>query len=127
MTFAYWCVVIAMVLPWICAAYAKKKGGFAGQDNHNPREFLEHTQGAAKRANAAQQNGYEIFAPFAAAVIIANITGNADSFWIGTWAFLFVLSRIAFIYCYIKDLSSMRSIAWGLGLLCILILYAIAI
>ncbi|HEZ4056694.1 TPA: hypothetical protein WID70_001891, partial [Neisseria meningitidis] len=47
MTFAYWCILIACLLPLFCAAYAKKAGGFRFKDNHNPRDFLAHTQGAA--------------------------------------------------------------------------------
>ncbi len=127
MTLAYWCVFIAMFLPWLSAAYAKKQGGFSGKDNHDPRDFLAHTQGAAKRANAAQQNGYEIFAPFAAAVIIAHVTGNAAQGWINFWAVLFVVSRVAFIYCYIKDTASLRSVMWLIGLVAILALYFMAI
>lgn len=39
MTFAYWCILIACLLPLFCAAYAKKAGGFRFKDNHNPRDF----------------------------------------------------------------------------------------
>ncbi len=127
MTLAYWCVMIAMFLPWFAAVYAKQSGGFTGKDNHDPREFLLHAQGASKRANAAQQNGFEIFAPFAAAVIIAHVTGNASQGWLNFWAVLFVLSRVAYIYCYIKDLASMRSVVWFVGLISILALYVVAI
>ena len=61
MTLAYWCVVLAMFLPWLCAYYSKKVGGFSGNDNHYPRDFLGSTQGEAKRADAAQKNSFEIF------------------------------------------------------------------
>lgn len=96
MTFAYWCILIACLLPLFCAAYAKA-GGFRFKDNHNPRGFLAHTQGAAARAHAAQQNGFEAFAPFAAAVLTAHATGNAAQSTINTLACLFILFRLAFI------------------------------
>lgn len=51
MTFAYWCILIAYLLPLFCAAYAKKAGGFRFKDNHNPRDFLARTQGTAARAH----------------------------------------------------------------------------
>ena len=35
MTLAYWCVVLAMFLPWLCAYYSKKVGGFSGNDNQS--------------------------------------------------------------------------------------------
>ncbi|PIT14447.1 MAPEG family protein [Snodgrassella alvi] len=127
MTLAYWCVLIAMLLPWIAASYAKKSGGFSTDDNHQPREFLAKAGGKAARANAAQQNGYEIFAPFAAAVIIAHATENAAQFTINFWSVLFILSRLGYFYCYINDKSFARSCIWGFGVLCIIALYIAAI
>lgn len=127
MTLAYWCIFIAMFLPWLCAAYAKKSGGFSPRDNHNPREFMANTQGVAARANAAQQNSFEIFAPFAAAVLIAQATGNAAQGTINFWAVLFVLSRLAYIWLYIKDIATIRSIVWAFGLVCIVALFIAAV
>ena len=127
MTLAYWCVFIALFLPLFCAAYAKKSGGFSGRDNHNPRDFMANTQGVAARANAAQQNSYEVFAPFAAAVIIAHTSGNAAQASINFWALLFLFSRLVYIWLYIKDLATVRSIVWAVGLLCIVALFIAAI
>ena len=103
------------------------RGPQAPADNHNPRAFLAHAQGKAARADAAQQNSYEIFPPFAAAVIIAHVTGNAAQFTINFWALLFVVSRIAFIYCYINDKATLRSAMFGVNLLCIVALFIAAI
>lgn len=127
MTIAYWCVFIAIFLPWFAAGYAKKQGGFTSEDNHHPRDFLNHIQGAAARANAAQQNGFEIFAPFAAAVIIAHATGNAAQGSINFWSCLFILSRILYTFFYISDKSMARSATWGAGVFCIIALFIIAI
>ncbi|HFA7322177.1 TPA: MAPEG family protein [Neisseria gonorrhoeae] len=118
MTFAYWCILIACLLPLFCAAYAKKAGGFRFKDNHNPRGFLAHTQGAAARAHAAQQNGFEAFAPFAAAVLTAHATGNAGQATVNTLAGLFILFRLAFIWCYIADKAALRSLMWAGGFAC---------
>ena len=78
MTLAYWCILIASLLPLFCSFIAKAQGGFQPSDNRNPRDFLARTQGLSARANAAQQNGFEVFAPFAAAVLVAHATGNAE-------------------------------------------------
>ncbi|AAF41383.1 TPA: MAPEG family protein [Neisseria meningitidis] len=126
MTFAYWCILIACLLPLFCAAYAKKAGGFRFKDNHNPRGFLAHTQGAAARAHAAQQNGFEAFAPFAAAVLTAHATGNAAQSTINTLACLFILFRLAFIWCYIADKAAMRSLMWAGGFACTVGLFVAA-
>ena len=74
-----------------------------------------------------RQNSYEIFPPFAAAVIIAHVTGNAAQFTINFWALLFVASRIGFIYCYINDKATLRSAMFGVNLLCIVALFIAAI
>ena len=88
---------------------------------------LARAQGKAARADAAQQNSYETFPPFAAAVIIAHATGNAAQFTINFWALLFVASRIGFIYCYISDKATLRSAMFGVNLLCIVALFIAAI
>lgn len=126
MTFAYWCILIACLLPLFCAAYAKKAGGFRFKDNHNPRGFLAHTQGAAARAHAAQQNGLEAFAPFAAAVLTAHATGNAGQATVNTLAGLFILFRLAFIWCYIADKAALRSLMWAGGFACTVGLFVAA-
>ena len=71
MTIAYWCVLVAALLPIVWAGAAKS--GIKGYDNARPREFLGSLQGWPARANFAQQNSYEAFPPFAAGVIIAHL------------------------------------------------------
>ncbi len=78
-TIAYWCVLIAALLPIACAALAKygmmgtprRDGGF---DNHNPRGWLARQTDWRGRANAAQHNTFEALPFFFAAVIIALAT-----------------------------------------------------
>ena len=110
MTFAYFSILLLVFLNLFCAAYAKKRAGFRGKDNHNPREFLAQVSGKAARANAAQQNGYEIFAQGV----------------INFWAAVFILSRIAFVWCYVQDKATLRSLVWGVGFLSIIGLFVAA-
>lgn len=127
MTLAYWCVFLAMLLPLATAAYAKASGGFQPQDNRDPRAFLSRLQGKAARAQSAQANAYEVNPFFAAAVIIAHVSSGAAQLTIDLWAALFVLSRMAFIVCYVQDWSSRRSAAWLVGMICIVALFIAAI
>jgi uncharacterized MAPEG superfamily protein len=113
MTFAYWCLPIAIFLPLIWVGYAKVMGG-SGYDNSRPREWLENREGQAKRANWAQQNSYEAFPPFAAAVIVAHLTG-APQLTIDIMAGIFILARIAHGIFYIADMSTLRSVVWVMG------------
>ena len=95
MTVAFWCVLIAIFLPYLCTGVAKFSGGkFGPRQNHDPRAFLETLEGFAKRAHSAQLNSFEVTPAFAAAVIIADIVGNAQPVTIDVLAVLFVLKYI---------------------------------
>ncbi len=126
MTTAYWCILIAAIIPWCAASYAKFSSGFKPEHNQQPRDFLQQLTGKAARANAAQQNSYEILPLFAAAVIIAHLTGNASQAAIDTCAVLFVLSRILFTICYIANWHLLRSGVWGIGFLTVIALFVLA-
>lgn len=115
MTFAYWCVLVAALLPFAMTVSAKLGGRFGPRDNHNPREFLETLRGWQKRAHWAQQNGFEAFPMFAAAVIIAHLAGAAQST-VDLLAGVFVVARIAYGLLYIADRALLRSLAWFVGL-----------
>ncbi|WP_448981784.1 MAPEG family protein [Neisseria sicca] len=127
MTLAYWCILLAYLLPLFCATIAKATGGFKPSDNRNPCEFLAHTQGLSARADAAQQNGFEVFAPFAAAVLVAHATGNAAQATINLLSISFIAFRIAYIFSYLKDKPSLRSAMWTGGFVCTIGLFVAAV
>ena len=68
MTCAYWCVLAAIMLPYIWVTVAKA-GGF---DNAAPRDSLASLVGWRRRADWAHLNAFEAIPSFAAAVIIAT-------------------------------------------------------
>jgi len=119
-TVAYWCVLIAALLPIVCAGIAKygtfgksrRDGGF---DNHNPRDWLARQQDWRARANAAQANSFEALPFFIGAVIIAHQLG-AYQVKLDLLALFFVLLRIVFIMMYVAGLPTARSIVWSLAL-----------
>jgi len=127
MLFAYWCVLIAALLPFALIGYAKFGGQQKMQPAENawPRAWLAQIEGKQKRAHWAEQNSYEAFPPFAAGVIIAAVAGAAPAV-INTLAVLFVVLRIGYGICYIQDLATARSIVWGLGFLCVIGLFVAA-
>lgn len=117
MTVAYWCVLIAIVLPYVSTVWAKASaGGFSPHHNRDPRAFLATVQGVARRANNAQQNGFEIAPAFAAAVIIAHLVGVVEQGLLDQLAIAFVLSRVLYTVCYVADWSLVRSLVWFVGL-----------
>lgn len=127
MTIAYWCVLAAIVLPYVATIWAKASAGnFTPQDNHDPRTFLASVQGVSKRADNAQKNGFEITPAFAAAVIIAHLAGGAEQGLLDQLAMAFVISRVLYTLCYITDWALLRSLVWFVGVGLIVSLFVVA-
>lgn len=122
MTLAFWCILAAAVLPFLCAAAAKWSKHF---DNHHPRDYLDRTQGWRRRAHAAQLNGFEAFPAFAAAVIVNRIV-LGPNLTADLIALTFIGCRIAFSVLYVADLALLRSIVWLGGAACCVALFVIA-
>ena len=120
MTIAYYCVLFMGLLPIVAAGIAKK--GFDGYDNSAPRQWLAKQTGFRARANAAQANLFESLPFFFAAVIIASIA-NAPQSRIDLLAMGFVLSRIAYLICYIANWPTTRSFVWLFGIICIVAMF----
>ena len=114
-TVAYWCVLIAALLPLACALLAKR-GGFRGSDNHDPRAWLARQTGWRARANAAQANSFEALPFFIGAVIIAHQLGAYQAR-LDLLAFMFVFLRLLYIMMYVAGLSTVRSMVWTLAFL----------
>jgi uncharacterized MAPEG superfamily protein len=117
MTVAFWCVLIAIFLPYLCTGVDKfSDGKFGARDNHDPRAFLDNLEGVAKRAHSAQLNSFEVTPAFAAAVIIAHLAGTAELVTINVLAVLFITSRLLYIICYLADWAILRSLVWTVGM-----------
>lgn len=125
MTTAYWCVLAAILLPYIWTGIAKFTSGFTPRDNHNPREYLERLQGAAKRAHWAQLNTFESTPGFMAAVIIAQLA-QAPQARIDMLALGFIALRLVYGLLYIADLALLRTLVWAAGVACVVGLFVIA-
>lgn len=120
MTIAYWCVLFMGLLPIVAAGIAKK--GFEGYDNAAPRQWLAKQTGYRARANAAQANLFESLPLFFAAVIIAVIA-DAPQYRVDLLALGFVVTRIAYLVCYLADWPTSRSIVWLAGLACVVTIF----
>lgn len=106
---AKWILIIAAFLPFLAAVSAKVGG--KGFQNHTPREWLAKQEGWRARANAAQANTFEALPFFFAAFIFALLQPTVPDMVMKLgWAW--VILRVAYIYLYIRDLSSLRSLIW---------------
>jgi len=120
-TVAYWCVLVAALLPIVCAGIAKygafgKSRRDGGYDNNNPRTWLAAQKDWRARANAAQANSFEALPFFMGAVIIAQQLGAAQGP-LDILAFVFVFLRMLYIMMYVADAATARTGVWILGLL----------
>lgn len=119
-TLAYWCVLLAALLPIVCAGIAKagmfgKSRKDGGYDNGNPRAWLAAQTEWRARANAAQANSFEALPFFIGAVIIAHQLGAVQAR-LDVLAFVFVVLRMVYIMMYVSGMANMRSIVWSLAL-----------
>lgn len=120
MTFAIGMVLAAAVLPYLCTAAAKFGG--PGYDNVDPRAFLSKLTGWRARADAAQRNGFEAFPVFAAAVLAAQYA-RAPQSRVDLLAGAFVLVRVVYSVVYVAGVAWLRSVLFGLGFLCVVLLF----
>ena len=127
MPIAFWCVLIAIFLPYVGTSIAKfTGGGFGPRQNHDPRTFLATLEGYRKRANAFQMNSFEVTPAFAAAVIIAYLVNNAEPATIDRLAIAWVTSRLLYLIFYIADLALLRSLVWFAGMALIIAIFVVS-
>lgn len=119
---AYWCVLIAALLPYLWITIAKAGG--QRYDNRDPRGWMARQENPRTvRASAAQFNAFEAFAPFAAGVIAAQLAGvPADR--IALLAMVFIVMRVLHGAFYLANAHALRSLAWLGGFACVLGLLA---
>jgi uncharacterized MAPEG superfamily protein len=118
MTIPFVCVFVAFSLIWfprlvVARAQMQSPGGL---DNHHPRDQQAALEGRGRRAQAAHNNAFEAFAPFAAAVVIAHLA-HASETWASGLAITHVVARTVYPFLYINDLPTARSTVWTIGTL----------
>lgn len=122
MTLANTCLIVAALLPIVCAGLAKswgfgKRRRDGGYDNHDPRSWMATLQGWQARANAAQANSFEALPLFIAGVLAAQQM-QAPQDRIDLLAASFIGIRLVYIGVYLADLATLRSVVWAAGLAC---------
>lgn len=108
MPIAFWCVLLAAILPVVTVGVAKWGQDY---DNRQPRQWSESLAGYRLRAHAAHQNGYEAFPFFAAAVFGATLL-KAPSGTVDALALAFIITRVLYTICYVLDWPTQRSVVW---------------
>ena len=113
MTVAEWCVFGTLML-YLLTIASIKWIGFRRFDNARPRDPNFYDDPITARALGAHQNGIEAFPFFAAAVLLAEFR-IAPQRLIDELAILFLIVRIAYVFTYLGNRPTLRSILWSLG------------
>lgn len=113
MTVAEWCVFGAVIL-YLLTIAPFKAIGFRAFDNARPRDPEFYDEPLRARALGAHLNGIETFPFFAAAVLLAEFRASPQHL-IDELAVLFLIVQIAYVFTYLGDRSTLRSILWGIG------------
>ncbi len=121
MTTAYWCILAAILLPYIFAPMGQIPG-ITFEAFKEPRRRQPSLVGWKARSNAAHLNGLEIVPAFASAVIVAHLAGVAQPT-IDALALAFIAFRVAHGILYIANLAIPRTVAWAAGLGCVVTLF----
>lgn len=124
---AYFCLFLVAMLPYFCAISARIVGKYnVKKDNISPRDFFDNLTWIAKRFDFAQKNSFEILSVFIVAFFVALHSGISPKILMYS-SILFVISRIFYIFAYIKNLSNLRSglFFFGFGIIIFLFISAI--
>ena len=113
MTVAEWCVFGAVML-YLLTIAPFKAVSFRKFDNSKPRDPAFFEEPLRSRALGAHINGIETFPFFAAAVLLAEFRACPQHL-IDELAVLFLIVRIAYVFTYLGNRPTLRSILWSLG------------
>lgn len=119
MTIPLWCLLAAMILPyvWLPVAFNARKEQFGNADNKIPRAQVSKLEGKGARAWGAHQNAFEALMVFTPAVLVAHVT-KADPMLSTALAVGWVVCRVLHGVLYLADIDKARSGMFALGFLC---------
>ena len=106
---------VLVYLPFLVVAYGRLQVGY---DSAAPRAMFDKLPDYAKRATWAHQNAFESFMLFAAAALMAYVTGVNSSLAVGA-AIAYLIARLLFPVFYILNVAAARSLMFAIGTLCI--------
>lgn len=122
MTIALWCILVAGLLHVPFTLGAKWSKRF---DNARPRDYMQQLTGWRQRANWTQQNSFEAFPFFAAAVLVAHVVAGPSAA-ADKLAIAFIVLRIAYGVFYLADKATLRSLVWMGATCCTIGLFVVA-
>ncbi|MEH2049930.1 MAPEG family protein [Nostoc sp.] len=105
--------VFLIYVPFLLVAYARARIG--PEMLSTPRALFDKLPPYAQRATWAHQNTFEAFMIFAAAALMAYVTG-VNSFTAQVAAIAFVVARLLYSIFYILNIPLLRSLMFAIGI-----------
>lgn len=117
MTTPFWCLALAVVLPylWGGIGVGSRKKELGQIDNKRPRQQQRELSELGARAYGAHYNAFEAAIVFAPAVIVAHLA-NADAIWSARLAVAWVVLRVLHGVLYLADIDKARTAVFSLAL-----------
>lgn len=110
-------------VPFLVVAYGRFQIGY---DPGAPRALFDKLPPYAQRATWAHENAFETFPLFAAAVLMAYVTGQNSE--LASWcAIAYVVARSFYPIFYILNVPLARSLMFGIGSASTIILFALSL
>lgn len=127
MTTTLWCLIGAVLLPYIIAGITAiyRVRQFGSVDIKLPRPQADKLEGIGARAVGAQANAWEALAVFAPAVVLAMAVG-ADPGKTALAAVIWLVARILHLIVYLADIAPVRTLCFVVALGCALWIYGLA-
>lgn len=114
--------LMPIAVAWIGGYYRKRQ--FGHFDNQHPRLQQSQLTGIGARAVAAQANCWESLQVFTVVVLIA-IGAGFDLARLEVVSLVFLVLRVLYVAFYLANLSTLRSLTYGLGLLCCIYMFGV--
>ncbi|MGI8500926.1 MAG: MAPEG family protein [Hassallia sp.] len=102
---------VLIYLPFLVVAYGRLRVGY---DQSAPRAMFDKLPPYAQRATWAHQNSFEGFMIFAAAALMAYVTGVNSPIAVVA-AIAFVAARLLYSIFYILNIPLLRSLMFAVG------------
>jgi uncharacterized MAPEG superfamily protein len=115
--------VVLIYLPFLVVGYARARVGY---DMSGPRAMFDKLPPYAQRATWAHQNSFEAFMIFAAAALMAYVTGVNSPLAIGA-VIAFLVARLLYSIFYILNIPVLRSLMFVIGSLGYAVLIVLSI
>lgn len=114
---------VLIYLPFLVVAYGRTQVGF---DLEAPRALFDKLPDYAKRATWAHQNSFETFTIYAAAALMAYVTGT-EATAAAVAAVVFVGARLLYSVFYIVNVPLGRSLMFAIGQVCTITLIVLSL